>query len=172
MNPKLYGVLVLCNIALVLLVGFTWILPAYTSFSRTREIVRLQENRLAAYQRVQGTHGGESARGNEGAGLQPVPYGELAAALAGVTYRGVALGLREVTLSAAEPIVHDYDGINGRGDRVLFEMLVSAVYEGEADALISFVREPGHIYIQGLQMRVAGEPASMRIIFSLFGISE
>jgi len=131
-----------------------------------RETIRLQENRLAAYRRIQSAHGEDSLYERANAGVRLFPYVNLADALTEMTETAFSLGLRETSLTAAEPTIYDDDG---RGDnRVLFEMRVSAAYEGDAEALLAFAYGLGEVHVRNLQILFDGDAAVMRVIFSLY----
>jgi hypothetical protein len=167
-NTKPYWGFLLCNIFLVFVVCMMWVMPSFTSLARTRERVRLQESRLDVYRRgLEHNAVGAAYRGDTQR-ITPFPYREFTSALAEITNKGTALGLRETVLSTSEPITYD---VNGRADRVFFEMRVSAIYEGDAAALAAFIHNLEEVRIQTLQITLGETASAMRLSFSLFGIS-
>jgi len=152
----------LCNLALVMLVGAVLIWPALSSFARTRELIRLQEGRIHLYNLHETTYINYGALlSTMEATAGAVAYEELTATLAEISRLAAGLGLRERSLSAAEPV--------GYGN--VFAMRVTAVYAGREDALVALTRAVDFslFHVQGLHMAF-GEDPTVRMGFSLVGI--
>jgi hypothetical protein len=153
----------LFNLTLVTMVGMVWLMPMVSSLLRTQDVVRLQESRLALYQRHERAYEDTAvllAQWDAGVGL--VPYEGLADALAEITRVGLNLGLGERTLSATEPV--GYDGF--------YILYASAVYEGQVDALVAFALTlgSGMAHVQRVQLDFNyNDTATMRLGFSLLG---
>jgi hypothetical protein len=169
-RTQVYLLFALCNIALALAVGAGWFWPVYASYSRTRDAVRLQESRHTLYAGHQSSYEENNLTlARLGAEARWLPYDALTDSLAEITRTGEALGLREAAFTASEPVAHDADGQG----QLIFEMRVSAAYEGNAGASLAFVQALGYMaHVRGLRMESIRDEDWFitHLDFSLYGI--
>jgi hypothetical protein len=171
-DTHIYKIFLLCNLVFVLTICAVFLWPLVVSNVRMSEVIRLQETRLSTLTRQQ-TTADENRQKYGHPAISLVLYKNMAETLAEISNTGKGLGLNEILFAASEPIKHETQGHVSPNDRVLFELTVSASYNGGLNELVDFTKKLDGALILGKHVAFREDnTALMRLQFLLFGIFE
>ena len=177
------GIFVLCNILCVVLVYRIFLQPLGNAVEYMRTVVAMQERRLEIYERqyaeaalnitdVFDINDAESDSVMINAAVRDaqlwVPYYRIAEALRDLEETSYALGLQTAAFSSLPPVAINGSGV---GAFTFYDVRITAVYQGSADALLAFaqVLDEGATRLRTLYINfLHDDQAVIRLDFSLF----
>jgi hypothetical protein len=151
-----------------------WLYPAFTDLRNLSSLLHIQEIRYALKERNVLNYEANlrilADFTQDENPLRLIPYTKLTEVLNQVSDEAKGQGLAEREFFAAEPIAHETGYHDGR---VFYHVRVTALYEGEYEDILRFVKALGEIPCHIDQITVSQlESSFIWVYFSLYGMDE
>jgi|GEM_PF-5156013 len=158
--PQVIFFFVIANVALAILTWAVFMRTIQHSTANLRQITRMQESRLHIYHQMGQADVDATTRAFF---LYEIPH-----AMAAINHEAARLNLTEILFASTQPIAHPLDPW---GTQHLYELRITAVYEGNETNLAQFltfltqITHPQEVTIEWLPQNNRA-----RLIFSLIAI--